>query len=91
MMLYKFTITFAANHKSTTGANVKPTLLVPNLWTAKRSTRIAHVTPTMVPALLRLHKPWDHGMKAIEAMKRTSNLLQGGFYLCVAIGPGQQP
>ena len=50
MMLYRLTMTLATNHSSTMGAKVKPTLLVPKCWPANRSTKIAQVTPTMVPA-----------------------------------------
>ena len=43
-------MTLAVNHTITMGAKVKPTLLVPKRWPANRSTRIAQVTPTIVPA-----------------------------------------
>ena len=43
-------MTLAVNHTITMGAKVKPTLLVPYRWPANRSTRIAQVTPTIVPA-----------------------------------------
>ena len=43
-------MTLAVNHTITMGANVNPTLLVPKRWPANSSTRIAQVTPTIVPA-----------------------------------------